>query len=316
MAVESETQSLLNVEFFTPTDTENKILEQLDDSYTKISEMTFEERAFLNGLVLRKQPKKLLEIGVSSGGSSIVLLNAIKDIANAKLYSIDLNENCYLNKFKIGYFVDNYQSLKQKWELFTGDMAYKFMEKIGTGIDFCFIDTAHVNPGEIFDFLMVLPFLDNDAIVVLHDVALHTSCFLRKKYGSEKMKITNNLLMSSITGDKILQGNYKKRDGDIRVKSFPNIAGIKINTSTKENIFEIFNLLMITWYYLPTDNQEKEIIYFLGKYYHKYYIDYLLDIFRYQKSLISIDKGPRIKNIIKEIIGKENISKIMKLLNR
>jgi hypothetical protein len=36
-------------------------------------------------------------------------------------------------------------------------LALRFMDTIDGEIDFCFIDTAHVNPGEIFDVLMVLP---------------------------------------------------------------------------------------------------------------------------------------------------------------
>ena len=313
MKISPNPQFLLDVDFITPAEAENEILKQLDNSYIKISEMTFEERAFLNALILQKQPKKLLEVGVSAGGSSIVILNAIKDIADAKLYSIDLNDNWYQNpKFKTGYFVDNYQSLKSKWELFTGDLVHKFIEKIGNGIDFCLVDTAHVNPGEIFDFLMMLPFLDDDAIVVFHDVAYHTFYSYRRKHDElVEMGITNNLLMSSITGKKILQGNYQKGE-----TYFPNIAGIRINVNTKESIFEVFNLLMIKWYYLPTDDQEKEMISFFGKYYNKYYIDYLEDVFRYQKLIRSMDNRRGIKIIIKEIIGRKNVAKIKKLLKK
>jgi predicted O-methyltransferase YrrM len=286
MEISPNPQFLLDVEFITPTESENEVLKQLKDSYTKVSEMIPEERAFLNALVIRKQPKKLLEVGVAAGGSSIVILNAIKDIADAKLYSIDLNEKLYTNpNFKTGCFVDNYQSLKLKWELFTGDLAHKFMDKVGADIDFCLIDTAHVNPGEMFDFLMVLPFLDDNAIVVFHDVAYHTFYSSRRTNdGLVKAAITTDLLMSSITGRKILLENYQRGE-----TYFPNIAGIRINANTKENVFEIFNLLKIKWYYLPTDDQEKEMISFFEKYYNKYYIDYLVNVFQYQKIIRSMD---------------------------
>jgi predicted O-methyltransferase YrrM len=135
--------------FLYPQEAENQVLDNLDDSYTKISEMSPGERAFLNALILRNKPQKLLEIGVSSGGSSIVMLNAIKDFPNAKLYSIDLCENLYKEAgLKTGYFVDNYPLLKTRWELFTGGLALNFMDKIGSGIDFVLIDTVHYNPGK------------------------------------------------------------------------------------------------------------------------------------------------------------------------
>ena len=166
----------LNIDFVYPTETENAILDELDNAYTKVSEMSFDQRAFLNALILRNTPKKLLEIGVSAGGSSIVILNAINNIPDAKLYSIDINDNWYRDSGKkTGYFVENYQQLKSKWKLFTGALALKFIEQIGYGIDFCLIDTWHYNPGEIFDILMVLPYLADDAVIVFHDVKYHTT---------------------------------------------------------------------------------------------------------------------------------------------
>jgi predicted O-methyltransferase YrrM len=293
---------VLNIEFICPTEAENTILGELDNAYTKVSEMSFDERAFLNALILRNTPKKLLEIGVSSGGSSIVILNAIKNIPDAKLYSVDLNDNWYRDSGKkTGYFVDNYQQLKPKWKLLTGALTLKFIEQIGGGIDFCLIDTWHYNPGEIFDILMVLPYLTDDAIIIFHDVKLHTTW--RTRAG-----ITNNLLMSSITGRKLLQGDTQR--------IFPNIAGIKTNAKTKENIYEIFNLLTIQWSYFPADSQEKEIVSFFKRHYDEYYAKYIVDVFAYQRELMKHDKKRKLKEIIKKVLGYKNIKLIKKLLMR
>ena len=119
------------------------------------------------------------------------------------------------------------------------------------------------------------------------------------------------LTAADVVNSYILQRNYQKGEN-----YFPNIAGISINASTKENIFEIFNLLMIKWYYLPTDNQEKEMISFFEKYYDKYYINYLADVFQYQKELKILYNKPRIKVIIKELVGEDNVAKIKKLFKR
>jgi predicted O-methyltransferase YrrM len=304
----------VNVDFIVPTVDENNILNQLDNSYTEVSEMSPGQRAFLNALILRNKPKKLLELGVSAGGSSIIILNSIKDFSESRLYSVDLNDKWYRDTEKrTGFFVDNYSHLKSKWELFTGGLALNFLDKItwGGGIDFCLIDTVHTNPGEIFDVLMVLPFLEENATIVFHDTTLHTRYSLMKKYLLGERAITNNLLMSSITGKKILQGNY---EGEY----FSNIAGIKINKNTKENIFEIFNLLMIRWYYIPTEKQEQEIISWFDKYYNEYYINYLKKVFSYQK-IISVNDNRykhKMKEIIKKILGEKNILRIKKLLRK
>jgi predicted O-methyltransferase YrrM len=77
------------MQFVKPSEYENKILNRLNNSYLKISEMTEGEREFLNSLILRTKPKKVLEVGVSAGGSSIIMLNALKEIDNSSLYSID-----------------------------------------------------------------------------------------------------------------------------------------------------------------------------------------------------------------------------------
>ncbi|MDR2468810.1 MAG: class I SAM-dependent methyltransferase, partial [Spirochaetaceae bacterium] len=170
-------------------------------------------------------------------------------------------------------------------------------------VDFCLIDTAHVNPGEIFDTLMILPFLEDNAVIVFHDTSLHTSYSLQKRYSLGERAITNNLLMSSITGRKILQGNF---EGEY----FSNIGGIKINKNTKENIFEIFNLLMIRWDYLPTEKQEQEIVSWFEKHYPACYIDYLKKIFLYQKTIIANDTCHTIKTGIKNTLKKGGLGGI------
>ena len=68
--------------------------EKLDNEFVewedKCADLNEEiDRKFLNGLVRKFKPKKLLELGVARGGSSIVLLNAIKD---AQLFKSNFNQ--------------------------------------------------------------------------------------------------------------------------------------------------------------------------------------------------------------------------------
>ena len=137
-------------------------------------EMAKDEQKFLNGLIRKIRPKKLVEIGVAFGGTSALILNAINDINNSKLFSIDINKNCYRNRSKkTGFIVkERFLHLSNKWKLYTGGLTSEFIENIGNEIDFVYIDTVHSTPGEMLNWLEVLPFLKEEAFVVLHDTFL------------------------------------------------------------------------------------------------------------------------------------------------
>jgi predicted O-methyltransferase YrrM len=146
--------------------TDLNILQKIENEIKGFIEILPEEQKFFHGLIRTIKPRKIVEIGVSSGGSSVLILNAIKDI-----FSIDRSIFCYKNRSKkTGYLVkDKFPELMNKWTLYTGEITSKFIETIGDGIDLAFIDTMHVTPGEMLDWLMVLPFLKNESIVVFHD---------------------------------------------------------------------------------------------------------------------------------------------------
>lgn len=95
-----------------PEKFQTEILDEINDilntSLIKgnlVSEMTYKERCFLNGIIRQTKPKKILELGVSAGGSSALILNAIKDFESAKLYSIDYKEKWIRDENKDTGFV-------------------------------------------------------------------------------------------------------------------------------------------------------------------------------------------------------------------
>ena len=99
--------------------------------------ISIEEAYFINGLIRKLKPKNCLEIGVANGGSSILILNAIKDIPNSSLISLDKNTQVYNNQFKkTGYRVNQYfPDLTKNWKLFTGQQPHKFL--IELNMKFC-----------------------------------------------------------------------------------------------------------------------------------------------------------------------------------
>ena len=115
-----------------------------------------------------------------------MILNAIKDIPNSSLISLDKNTQVYNNQFKkTGYRVNQYfPDLTKNWKLFTGQQPHKFLIELNMKFDFVFLDTAHFAPGEILNFinrifnsLIPIYFLFNFAIILFFSkIALFFIC--------------------------------------------------------------------------------------------------------------------------------------------
>ena len=221
------------------------------------------EPYFINGLIRKYRPKNCLEIGVASGGSSILILNAIKDIPDSRLISLDLNTQLYYNKSKkTGYRVKNYfPELTKNWKLFTGQQPHKFLIKLNMKFDFVFLDTAHLAPGEILNFIEFLPFLNENAIFVLHDILCH---FFSKK----KIYPSNVYLYPVIYGDKVL---LKNKDGSVG-----NMGAIFLYNNQEKHYLDYFFLLFAFWEYIPKDNEINDLRIFIKNFYKK---DIYLKIF-------------------------------------
>lgn len=240
----------------------NVVLNSLNEQYKKYSEMALYEREFLNNCLLLTKPQKVLEIGVSSGASSVLILNALKhNDNNASLYSVDILDHYWKEpEKKVGFVLDDYPELVENHKLYTGGLICDFIEEIGNDIDFCFIDTAHCNPGEILDFVMILPFLKKNCTVIFHDTILH-------RITTKRYEVTNNILMSSIYGEKILPENYKGFAS--------NIGGVILDDRINEHYWEIFNVLGLPWepglfdIYKPNFEKLHE---FISRYYSDEYV--------------------------------------------
>ena len=65
------------------------------------------------------------------------------------------------------------------------------------------MDTAHITPGEIINLIEILPFLKENAIIILHDIVWH---FSKEANSNRIISISSPtlVLMSSLRGDKII----------------------------------------------------------------------------------------------------------------
>jgi len=94
------------------------------------------EARFLNGIIRATKPKRLLEVGVLHGGSSMIMLNAIKDDSAAHLYSVDYAETVpwgWATGRKIGWAVHECTpELVTQWSLSTGGHVAEFIDNIST----------------------------------------------------------------------------------------------------------------------------------------------------------------------------------------
>ncbi len=232
-------------DFFTVKSFSMDCLSGLDDGFFKNSEMTKDQLEFLCGLVRDFQPKKIVEVGVAEGATTSILFRCLDKLGlNAEVFSVDLNNQLYYDKSKqTGFFAKEYLEKNQtgvKHQMLLGKYLPEWLDHIGGDIDFVILDTVHHLPGEILDFLAVLPYLKDEAIVVLHDVALQhaiaekdTTCFV------------NQILFTTACAHKFLNND----------ESYPNIAAFKVDADTRCRVQDFFSALTITWYYIPGDEE-------------------------------------------------------------
>ena len=255
----------LQMEFSNIETFDLNILEPIESKLFDFIELTTNEQRFFNGILRKVKPKKIVEIGVSSGGSSALILNAIKDIEGAKLYSIDKSKKSYKDKNKDqGFFAkENFPELMDKWDLNIGGITSEFIEKIGGDIDLVFIDTMHITPGEMLDWLQVLPFLKEGAFVVFHDAFF---MYWDEKVKKSKLNCSNNQLLSYIRGELILPSYGNST-------FFRNIGALKLSKDQKKYYKQYFLALGTQWEYMPEENHLKIMREFFMKYYGEKYVE-------------------------------------------
>lgn len=142
--------------------------------------ITAAEAGFLADFVATCEPPSVVEIGVASGVSSAIILQALAVTERAtksavpRLFSFDVAERCYFDNARhVGEAVhEMVPDLSNLWSLSLGNVLDA--ERILRGRDLAlgFIDADHRHPWPTVDFLGLLPIFRPGAWVVLHDVRL------------------------------------------------------------------------------------------------------------------------------------------------
>lgn len=212
-------------------------------------EMTENELAFLCGLIKKFMPHKIVEVGVAAGNTTCVILECIKQLGiDSELISVDVRETYYRDDTKLtGYVVEEKikEDDRRKHILYRGKLLPEVIEKIGCGIDMVILDTMHRIPGEILDYILCLPYLSENAVIVLHDI-----CFNQVRYSKThniREVICTNVLFSTAVGNKYLNEDKDNPEGA------SNIGAIQINADTMKYTENIFLIMLLNWSYMPSD---------------------------------------------------------------
>ena len=247
--------------WYEPTDILRK-----HNAYSTFTHMSRDEHGFLSGIIKKIRPKKVLEVGVAEGGTTAMILKSLEMAkCESEMYSCDVVTT--YKGLEVGTMVKHVTDIKYvKHKLLTGKLLKDNIEQIGYGIDLVILDTSHNVPGEIIEFLTVLPFLSDDAFVVLHDVNLCNDLALRSEKVTESFrKISTKVLFTSVSGEKYF---------DYAGENLNNIAAVRVNESTKENIADLFFALSHLWHI----GISQEILKDYREFFSRYYSDELLEI--------------------------------------
>lgn len=245
------------------------ILDKLKEKSQK--SLSDENVLWICQMIEKYRPKRILEIGVSTGGSTAVYLNCIKDLRlDTELISVDSEEIAIYKKGKpeIGseiYALSDYLDLT-RFKLIKGKYIPEIVNDIGT-FDMVIMDTVHFVPGEILDLMCLKNNIHDNTIIIVDDINIESRYPFLYKENLNSVS-SNGMLLTSLPGNLLFPGT-----------SFPEIAGIILNGTIDINKLLLClchkwnsDILTIKKKYFNTIKHlyGEEIIYKLETIYNKY----------------------------------------------
>lgn len=208
------------------------------------------DAALLRGLIARQKPSRMVEVGVASGYSTAVILDAMsayksQDQNDLWLHSYDIMEQCYFDQSRrTGSAVDELvPGLSHHVRFHFGATALAVRDLPDDQMfDLAFIDASHDHPWPTFDTLAILPKLKKGSWIVLHDIMLPF-------FHAEFQCCGANLLFSLWPGEKIMQ------PPEI---AWRNIGAIRYDGNKEATRSMLASLFQLPW---ETSGPSKDLLY-------------------------------------------------------
>ncbi|HAU5562551.1 TPA: hypothetical protein JD264_01850 [Serratia fonticola] len=135
------------------------------------------DQPLLIGLTKLLKPQKVVEIGVASGWSGCLFIEALNQNAiSSEYFGIDLSPKYYLDTSRDtgSAIFELFPDTPVKRRMLFGNYAIDNIDTVGKDIDLAFIDGDHRHPFAILDLLSLLPNMKPNSYVLLHDINLST----------------------------------------------------------------------------------------------------------------------------------------------
>lgn len=259
------------------------------------SEMYHDERTFILDSIALYKPKKILEIGVAAGANAVLILDYLHknnqlgiQFHSSDYYSTyyrDIKSKTQDTKRTTGFLVDMLvPDLKPYWNLHLDGFVANHLDNIGHGIDLCIIDTVHSAPGEALDFLMVLPFLKRNAVIILHDLTFHINL---------NVKHSNICALLFLA----LQGKKHIPTYPPYAPHFQNIGCCVLDDYDKQQRDTYFRILNLPWSYMPSASDLALFIQHITKHYGDEYAEFIHHIIPIQQQWLK-PKDSKLKKLI------------------
>ena len=219
----------------------NAIVSKIPEISSGIKMYDFDS-AFISGLLKTFTPSRILEVGVSNGGTTAVILQCMKELGTSfSMRSVDILTQAYDgSQCEIGYLGKKAAELLdvKDYRLYGGVVLPQVIERLASegSFDFLILDTAHTLPGEALDFLVALPFLAPNAVVCLHDIRQN------QKFPPSPYNIASNVLFNSVVADK-----YVNTDETRAPDYYPNTGAFRITEDTLKHVNNVFGALTQNW---------------------------------------------------------------------
>lgn len=243
--------------FYTPL----QILNKITPLNAKLELSDF-EYALICGLVKKVKPRKILELGVSTGATASILINCIDTLGmNKECHLFSVGKKVFLpddSNNLTGFHIDEAKQFLERpvhHTLLLGDSVTELLNSIGDDIDLVLIKNGFSFPDVFIDFLSIFPFLKKNACVVLFGI----NPFL-KENGEDNYAA--KLLFDIIVADKIKPID-SKNSFDIL-----NIGVLFLTDDSEKHISDCFSALLLKWQNIPNADILTKTKKFLSHFYN------------------------------------------------